>query len=203
MDKSKGNHSNRLVNTKDQERNINKLSITSLQQRDSGTYYCELMILSPPSKGGLRGNGSRLIVTEPDSWKNKSSWLYLLLCPFIILLLAVCSWKAKQKQLVECNASSTRTVPEATSGPDGSTYATLFSSRIEETPQNVNLEVVYSDPLKERNAPNPSTDEMEYSAVKTCKAEAKAQSGNGQQMIYSQLQFKENNKAQLLTPRLQ
>ncbi|XP_067911700.1 uncharacterized protein [Heterodontus francisci] len=205
MDSCKNKQSIRLVNTKDHERNINQLTITHLQQEDSGTYFCELMILSAPSTEDLKGNGSRLLVTASDPSKSKDSWHYLLLCLlviFVILLLTLYSWKAKRKRLVEYRASTTDTIPEDTSRSDRITYATLSPARMKETPQNVNLEIVYSDPLIERKAPN-TTAKAKDSAAETCKTEPKAQSGNEEQMLYSHLQFKAKNEAQFLTPCLQ
>ncbi|XP_078408985.1 uncharacterized protein LOC144687101 [Cetorhinus maximus] len=161
MDRCKGNQSIRVVNRKDQDRNVSQISISRLQPGDSGTYYCELMSLNPPSTKGMRGNGSTLTVTEsfkdPDSRKIKVQWP-LLLCLLVILcvifLVAARNRKARQKQLVEPSALSTGTVPEA-----------------------------------------------DYSTVNICKADPNSEGGNEEQMIYSQLQFKEK-EAQFLTPCL-
>ncbi|XP_078410778.1 uncharacterized protein LOC144687998 [Cetorhinus maximus] len=120
MDRCRRNQSIRVVNRKDQDRNVSQILISRLQPGDSGTYYCELMSLNPPSTEGMRGNGSTLTVTEsfkdPDSWKVKVLWP-LLLCLLVILcvifLVAARNRKARQKQSVEHSVLFTGTVPEA------------------------------------------------------------------------------------------
>ncbi|XP_041058997.1 uncharacterized protein LOC121286047 [Carcharodon carcharias] len=120
MDRCKSNQSIRVVNRKDQDRNVSQISINRLQPGDSGTYYCELMSLNPPSTEGMRGNGSTLTVTESfkdhDSWKVKVQWSFLL-CLLVILcvvfLVAARNRKARQKQSVEHSVLFTGTVPEA------------------------------------------------------------------------------------------
>ncbi|GCC20671.1 hypothetical protein chiPu_0019236 [Chiloscyllium punctatum] len=156
MDKHNGNKSVRLVHTIDRERNISQLSISDLQMGDSGTYYCELMVLNPPSTKELVGKGSILTVMG--------------------------------KKGVEHCSPPTGTVPEDTSRSGTTIYATLFSARNGEDPQD--LEIVNSDPLVEKKATDISPAEVEYSTVNRRKAEPKTESGHDVQMVYSKLQFK-------------
>ncbi|XP_020383281.1 uncharacterized protein LOC109927700 [Rhincodon typus] len=192
MDKLMANQSIRLVHTLDRERNISQLSISDLQLGDGGTYYCEFLALSQPFIKVLWGNGSRLTVTERDRYKNP--FLYQLLCiPLIlcvIFLAVVFNKKMKQKEKVEYSSPPTRTIPEDTSRSGTTIYATLFSARNGEDPQD--LEVVNSDLFVERKATNVSTGEVEYSTVNSRKPEGKTESGHEEQMVYSQLQFKQS-----------
>ncbi|XP_048412619.1 uncharacterized protein LOC125464343 [Stegostoma tigrinum] len=173
LDRLKANDSIRLVHTLDRERNISQLSISELQLADSGTYYCELLPLSQPSLKELRGNGSRLTVTERDQYKNP--FLYQLLCiPLIlcvIFLAVVFNKKMKQKEEAEHSSPPTGTIPEDTSRPGTSIYATLFSARSGEDPQDL---------------------EVEYSTVNRRKPESKTESGLEEQMVYTPLQFKQS-----------
>ncbi|XP_072443033.1 uncharacterized protein [Chiloscyllium punctatum] len=190
MDKHNGNKSVRLVHTIDRERNISQLSISDLQMGDSGTYYCELMVLNPPSTKELVGKGSILTVMERDQCRNL--FPYQLLCiPLIlcvIFLSVVFNKKAKRKKGVEHCSPPTGTVPEDTSRSGTTIYATLFSARNGEDPQD--LEIVNSDPLVEKKATDISPAEVEYSTVNRRKAEPKTESGHDVQMVYSKLQFK-------------
>ncbi|XP_038674178.1 uncharacterized protein LOC119977397 [Scyliorhinus canicula] len=202
MNSCKTNQSIRVVQTKDRDRNMSQISITHLQRGDSGTYYCELMVLSMLPSVGMKGNGSTLIVTEKTSSRtSQETWLYLLLCPSVILcvisLVAVCRWEAKRKQLTDPSVPSTGTGPQDTARADRTIYATVCSAKMKETLPN--LEIVYSDPLVEKNVPSTSTAQVDYSTVNFRRADPKTEDDP---MVYSQLNFKEN-EAQFLTPCLQ
>eukprot|EP00062_Callorhinchus_milii_P022256 gi/632979845/ref/XP_007906700.1/ PREDICTED: programmed cell death protein 1-like [Callorhinchus milii] len=113
----RGKASHRLRNITDIEQNTNWLSIENLQREDSGTYYCVLEILTPPFNN-VRGNGSRLVVTGPESQKGQDSWKWLLGCiPMVFLLfLLVIFWRRKaqlpRNTIIACTPSSNKNPPQ-------------------------------------------------------------------------------------------
>ncbi|XP_072911515.1 uncharacterized protein [Hemitrygon akajei] len=194
MNNTSKNLSTKMETTKEQSIIRSELSINNLQQEDSGTYYCELMTLNPPSTEGVLGNGSRLIVTGSDFPTNKRQYLYLLMgvLLLVIFLLVARRWNAKQIQAIVHGDSVPATTQEEISGPEKSTYATLSSATVTEASYSAELEVVYSYPVI-KNTTHTSAETAEYAALKICEGPPKAQSGDEDvsPVVYSQMLRKE------------